>query len=306
MYILTDFVLFQDITLVVSDKSPSYSQSMLSSLGTSNHPFAKAIVVTPDGGDVPLITPANIPVLFQSRHERPETADICTVDVKTTWFVMSTSMMYLKDDVQIMASSDNKAYKPLVSYEEATLDSCYAHPTCLRDLQIAREITPAYFMVYDDFDFVFHTDSRNEYCQFVNDTGNSTWSDFPSAMSYTAYLQRTGIFDQLYATSDRRMFGSQVMFETSDLSSLAADSFTATLQARNLNALSHCVFDKGVYKCPKKRKGKGKRPRPVNQGKGRVRSPRPGNQSKGGLQMQMTSSNSNRRKRKRAKVRRAI
>ncbi len=263
----------KDLSVVISDWSPLQSEPMLSSIVTSRHPFAKAIVISPN--DVSSTFSGSVAsVEFQSRHGKPDSADLCTAKVDTTWFVMVNSLFYLKADVEIFVYSDVEGSRPLLSFEDANDDSCFSHSTCTRDIKLAQEIISDFSTVYDDFDFVFHTESRNEYCQFLHDTANSTWFDSPSAISYVAYLQKTGLFDSLYAVSDRRMFGSQFMFQRRDLSSLS-DPSSAILLGRNLRELQKCIGDKGPYKCPKKPK-KPRKPKNPNPVPGPVPNPPPG------------------------------
>ena len=202
------------MTLVVSVDGDSLdSQPMLSSLDSSNHDFTAAVVLNPDGVMDPSVKlPSSVPVTFQARLGKPASTDLCTVDIATPWFVLSNSWYILNEPAAIMTFRDRNETKPLVSFDDGGMEACASNPDCVRDLNIAREIIPGFRTVYDDFDFVFHTVLRNEYCLFLEQTENTDWQRFPSATSFAAYLERIGLFDHVYASSDRRVYGSNFMF----------------------------------------------------------------------------------------------
>lgn len=197
-----------DVSLVVSDWDPPQAQPMLASLEKANHPFTMAIVLGPGRSRFEVRHPVIIPILFSSRHGQLDSADMCTVDVRTPWFVMSNSLFQLKVEAQIMVHSGNNGFKPLISFEEPQFESCYAYATCARDIGIAQSISTGFNKIFQDFDFVFHTQSRNKYCQFLRDNPNRDWKNFPSATSFVAYLDKTNVLHELYALSDRRKYGS--------------------------------------------------------------------------------------------------
>jgi len=101
-------------------------------------------------------------------------------------------------------------YKAVVSFVRPDYESCYGYSTCARDIEIAQAISPGFDSVYQDFDFIFHTKSRDQYCDFLS--SNTTWTDFPSATSYVAYLEKRGIMEELYIRADRNVVGSRRMF----------------------------------------------------------------------------------------------
>ena len=212
---------------------------MLSSLDTSsNHPFTEVIVVTPENAQHDHLFAKSIPVSFASRGSMPDTADLCTVDVATPWFVMSNSFFQLKGDVEILTNID---HRPLISFEEPTFESCFSDETCNRDFALAQEIVPKFDAVFYEFDFVFHTGTRNEYCEFLQAMNNATWSSTPGVNSYVAYLQRTGQLEKLYVTSDRAKHGSLQMFVEREKSTLDYARLRATVHSRKLRVLQTCT-----------------------------------------------------------------
>lgn len=242
----------QNISLVISDWGPSDFQATLASLDKSNHPFSEAIVVNNEVMTFPK-NPTSVSVSIQPRHGRRLSADLCTVNVQTPWFVMSNSLLELKEDIFSVPMSNVNGDKTLISYEDVDADSCLDDPLCLRDFELAQQILPGFSIVFDDYDFIFHTESKNEYCQFLYDTDNSSWYEYPSATSYVAYLKSAGILESLYDLSDRRLFGSNFLFTH------RAETSNLLVESRHLKTSSSCILQKGVYKCPKKPKLKKKK-----------------------------------------------
>lgn len=266
---------------------------MLSSLDSSMHDFSAAVVLTANGLMDPSVKlPSSVPVTFQSRVGQPASADLCTVDIATPWFVLANSWYKLNEPAAIMTLKDRRGTKPLASFDNGGMEACASNPTCVRDLNQAREIIPGFHTVYDDFDFVFDTVLRNEYCIFLEQSDNNDWQRFPSATSFAAYLQRIGLFDKVYATSDRRIYGSNYMFV-----SIAADADelpgwkdvvvdgTKTTD-RHLAVANDCTLIQGAYACSQKRKKKGrvKVPSPSGGKRGRGGNPSPsgGRRGRGG------------------------
>lgn len=156
---------------------------------------------------------------------------------------MTNSYHELKEDVQIMTHFDHGEHKPIIAFMQPDFESCYAYVGCQRDLQLAQEILPGFDSIYQDFDFVFHTASRNDYCRFLRESSDSAWSDYPSATSYAAFLQKHGLLDHLYVKSDRRVYGSRRMF----LPLLDSDSSASpALRMRQLQNPNNDTNDRDV------------------------------------------------------------
>ena len=226
---------------------------MLSSLDSSNHPFTEAIVVTPENADHDHLFATSVLVSIASRGRMPDTADLCTVDVATPWFIMTNSFFQLKGDFEIMTNMD---HKPMVSFEEPNYESCFSDEACNRDFALAQELVPEFNTVFHELDFVFHTETRNEYCQFVQGMNNATWSNYPGVSSYVAYLQRTGQLEKLYVTSDRTMYGSLPMFVEREKSTLDYARPRPAVLGRKLRVLQKCKNVNDPYACPPKGGGK--------------------------------------------------
>lgn len=224
---------------------------MLSSLDSSRHPFTEAIVVTPENAQHGHLFTSSVPVDFVPRGSMPDTADLCGMDIATPWFVMSNSFFRFQGDIEIMTYMDQK---PVISFEEANYESCFSDKACQRDLALAQELVPEFNMVFDEFDFVFHTETRNGYCQFLQTMNNVTWSHFPGVTSYVAYLQRTGQLETLYVTSDRTMYGSRHMFVARETSTLDVTRPLPTAHGRKLRVLKKCKNIRDTYACPPKDK----------------------------------------------------
>ena len=240
---------FQNVGLAISDWSPLRSQVILSTLDTSNHPFTSAFVVIPDDSWAPNVSLSTVDVQVTHRSEHLDWADLCTVHVDTSWFVMTNSYHQLKEDVQIMTQFHQGKHKPVISFMAPDFESCYAYAECRRDLELAREILPGFDSIFRDFDFVFHTSSRNDYCKFLSHSSNITLSQYPSATSYAAYLQKIGLLDKLYVRSDRNIFGSRRMFLPLDWASTS----TSVLRVRQLQNENVTDLPGHSYTCSSQR-----------------------------------------------------
>ncbi len=109
-----------------------------------------------------------------------------------------------------MTQYDKGHYKPVVSFAKADQETCFADQSCAKEFRLAKEILPSIKDVYQNHDFIFHTKTRNDYCNFLE-------SRFPngkqeSATSYVAFLRRFGHAQRLYVDSDRNNFGSRRAF----------------------------------------------------------------------------------------------
>ena len=186
-------------------------------------------------GDPPLT------IRYVSRKKRRDYEDLCTTPIKSTWFLMTNTYHRLRANLHAMTTyEDSQAgryYKPLASYIEATDESCYNFDSCRRDLDFTKQhVMPTMLNIYQDFDLVFHNRLRRKYCRYwkrvtmdnvVMATTEGTITDStasvgaagapllpvpPSATSYMAYLQSQDVMDDMYALSDRAIYGSRPPF----------------------------------------------------------------------------------------------
>jgi hypothetical protein len=195
---------------VVSDWSDVNSHVLLSSLNESRHPFTEVVVMLPDGVQPPKAPVASVSTQFINRAKISDQADLCTAQIDTVWFMMTDSYHQPRQDLQLMTQYDKGHYKPVVSFAKANQETCFADQSCAKEFRLAKEILPSIKDVYQNHDFVFHTKTRNDYCNFLE-------SHFPngkqeSATSYVAFLRRFGHAQRLYVDSDRNNFGSRRAF----------------------------------------------------------------------------------------------
>jgi hypothetical protein len=164
----------------------------------------------PDGVQSPKAPVASISTQFINRAKKSDQADLCTAQIHTVWFMMTDSYHQPRQDLQLMTQYDEGRYKPVVSFAKADQDTCFADQSCTKQFRLAKGILPSVKDVYQNHDFVFHTKTRNDYCNFLE-------SHFPnrkqeSATSYVAFLRRFGHAQRLYIDSDRNNFGSRRAF----------------------------------------------------------------------------------------------
>jgi hypothetical protein len=175
---------------VVSDWTEAHSRTLLSTLDDSHHPFAKVVVLLPDVTQYLATDVTSAQVEFVHRAYHPDFLDLCTAPINTSWFMITDSYHQLRQDLQLMVQYEQGCYKPVVTFSKAGHASCFAHLSCQREVKLAHQILPSAVDIYQTQDFVFHTESRNEYCKaweksFQNETP-------PSATSYVAFLQDRG------------------------------------------------------------------------------------------------------------------
>jgi hypothetical protein len=164
----------------------------------------------PDGVQPPKAPVASVSTQFINRAKISDQADLCTAQIDTVWFMMTDSYHQPRQDLQLMTQYDKGHYKPVVSFAKADQETCFADQSCAKEFRLAKEILPSIKDVYQNHDFVFHTKTRNDYCNFLE-------SHFPngkqeSATSYVAFLRRFGHAQRLYVDSDRNNFGSRRAF----------------------------------------------------------------------------------------------
>jgi hypothetical protein len=110
-----------------------------------------------------------------------------------------------------MIKADEEISKPVVSYIKASRDSCFKYPSCVLELNSAKQFLSDPEDIFNNQDFVFNTVRRSEYCEiFETIFPNATTP--PSATSYMAFLRNTSVAEEVYFTSDRANTGSRHAF----------------------------------------------------------------------------------------------
>ena len=194
----------------------------------SFHPFSDIIVMLPPGVKTPDYTMNDSSVNVQFYH-RKETEkdyyDLCNAPVNSPWFVMTNSYHRVVRKVALMASRDGGKLRPVIPYVSANYENCYRFSSCARTMEASKSINKFFDKRYVvDFDMVFHTESRAEFCNFLADkksfgeTSNEYGInkedniDRPTASTYLAFLSLKNQVDDLYKLVDKQKFGSRKMF----------------------------------------------------------------------------------------------
>mmetsp|Transcript_24889 Transcript_24889/g.61216 ORF Transcript_24889/g.61216 Transcript_24889/m.61216 type:complete len:369 (-) Transcript_24889:608-1714(-) len=99
----------------------------------------------------------------------------------------TNSFHRIRKKLKLMTENVNGTLKPVVPFINANNESCTSHPSCTREVDFARMIDQDANETYQTNQFVFHTDSRNHFCEFIaREFSNKTVA---SATSYVAFLE---------------------------------------------------------------------------------------------------------------------
>lgn len=220
------------ISLVVTDWKGSYSESLLSHIDASDHPFTEVVIMHPpqEKGNwwsalASLFSASrkhtSLPVTYHQRTSK-DFMDLCDAPISTEWFMMTNAYHHLSPDVDLMFTPD-EIRKPLVPYTPADTEYCTAHKACLDALEQAQAFDPEIDEIILDSDLLFHTSHRDKYCELwkekFGDNGEGLFNknlhqlgvdgpEGPTATSYIAYLSSIGIADDLYEFTDRTLHGA--------------------------------------------------------------------------------------------------
>jgi hypothetical protein len=194
-----DCTVMGNVTLVVSDWNPSSVHLLLKSLELSFHPFSEVLVMVPAGTSIyPTKVIGQTPVRFFSRGETTPLMDICTAPVKTPWMMKSTSFFQIRQKVPLMTHDG----KPVVTFSYPTKETCYTFQSCVEDIKRAKLVNPSTNRVFDELDMVYHIESLDRFCSFVDSAHRN-----PSPTEYVAHLDTLGKTESLYCLSERRLEG---------------------------------------------------------------------------------------------------
>ncbi|KAL3942813.1 MAG: hypothetical protein SGBAC_003051 [Bacillariaceae sp.] len=178
-----------NLSLIVSDWHEGNARNLLADLDQSSHPFAEVIVLTDNATYRSELTNlTNLPVQVVSRGNLSDQLDICTAPISTKWFMKTNSFHRIRKKLELMTESENGILKPVVPFINAFNDSCTSHPSCTREVDFAKMIHEDTNETFQTNQFVFHTDSRNDFCDFIaNQFSNNAVA---SATSYVAFLEK--------------------------------------------------------------------------------------------------------------------
>ncbi|CAJ1948315.1 unnamed protein product [Cylindrotheca closterium] len=178
-----------NLSLIVSDWHEGNARHLLADLDQSSHPFAEIVVLTDNTTySTELANLTNLPVQFVSRYNLSDQLDICTAPISTEWFMKTNSFHRMRKKMELMTESVNGTLKPVVPFINANNESCTFHPSCTREVDFARMIDQDTNETFQTNQFIFHTDSRNDFCDFIaSEFSNNT---VVSATSYVAFLDK--------------------------------------------------------------------------------------------------------------------
>jgi hypothetical protein len=217
------------ITLVVSEWFNDRSSNLLVHLDEKDHPFSNVIIMLPPSleahDDYDNMTV--IPVEAQNR-EGPDFMDICAADVKTDWFMLTNSYHNVARHVDLMFTPGT--FKPVVPFTPATFPFCFKFAYCKENVNLAQRFSPGHDKVVQDFDILYHTETRNAFCKewkerfgkegenlykgrrrLKKKLGKIIGPSGPTATSYSAYLIREKK-DGMYKFTDRSLYGARDPF----------------------------------------------------------------------------------------------
>ena len=122
-------------------------------------------------------------------------------------------------------------WKPVVPFTPATYPFCFKFPYCKETVNLAQRFNPGHDKVVLDFDMLYHTETRNKFCDEWKERNGDEGEDLykhqqhrlllrknkiigpagPTGTAYTAYLVREGK-DGMYKFTDRSLYGARDAF----------------------------------------------------------------------------------------------
>uniref|UniRef100_A0A7S2A676 Uncharacterized protein n=1 Tax=Trieres chinensis TaxID=1514140 RepID=A0A7S2A676_TRICV len=237
-----------EITLVVSDWNEGFSDNLLQNLDQSDHPFSEVVVMHSlnrksnmhatreemgvlqklSGWLFAPSSPTRVP-LRHVRRDFPDFMDLCEADVKTEWFMHTNAYHHVSPDVDLMFTHD-KIPRPVIPFTPANTSHCTDYDACVEAVRLAKKIYPQLDKVILDTDMVYHTPSRDSFCDAWKEEngelgealaqaegGLASYLDHstpqgPIATGYVAYLLKIGMADNLYEFTNRLHYGSKDPF----------------------------------------------------------------------------------------------
>ena len=176
----------------------------------------------------PSVAGITVPLTFVDR-ETPDFMDICDANVKTEWFMMTNAYHHVSPDVDLLFTHDDMP-RAVIPYTPADTSHCTDYEACQEVARLARMTFPSLDRVILDTDMLYHTPSRNAFCQawkaengdlgefFAAAEGDHTrflersTPRGPTATSYLAHLYKTREADNLYSFSNRLRYGTKDAF----------------------------------------------------------------------------------------------
>eukprot|EP00545_Synedropsis_sp_CCMP1620_P000295 CAMPEP_0119003900 /NCGR_PEP_ID=MMETSP1176-20130426/829_1 /TAXON_ID=265551 /ORGANISM="Synedropsis recta cf, Strain CCMP1620" /LENGTH=919 /DNA_ID=CAMNT_0006955545 /DNA_START=86 /DNA_END=2845 /DNA_ORIENTATION=- len=217
------------ITLVIAEWFHDRSTYLLSHLDEKDHPFSEVVVMLPPNIEAHEDYDNMTVVPTRSQHRSaPDYMDICEAEINTEWFMLTNSYHKVASHVDLMFVPGT--FKPVVPFTPATYAFCFKFPYCKESVNLAQRFSPGHEKVVLDFDILYHTKTRNEFCKEWKERfgpegenlykgrrkkkaleGKIIGPSGPTGTSYAAYLAREGK-DALYKFTDRSLYGARDPF----------------------------------------------------------------------------------------------
>ena len=191
------------------------------------------MVILPPSVQVPKFTlqDTSVTVHFYHRKESErDYSDLCSAPVSSKWFMMTNSFHRLVRKATIMMERGGGMTRPVIPFVDADYDNCYKFHSCIDAMKSSKLINSSFDNRYVvDFDMVYHTERRDEFCSFLNKRNSSNRSQRspratraeneiekseirPSASAYLAFIDIQDQINDIYKLVDKQKFGSRKMF----------------------------------------------------------------------------------------------
>ena len=112
---------------------------------------------------LPVFAKCVIPVTY-IEHKSFDFMDLCDAEVKTKWFMMTNAYHHVKPEVDLLFTHEDIP-RPVIPYTPAYTSYCTDFDACRETIRLARKIQPDMDRVVLDMDMLYHTPSRNVFCE---------------------------------------------------------------------------------------------------------------------------------------------
>eukprot|EP00591_Stephanopyxis_turris_P001522 CAMPEP_0195511176 /NCGR_PEP_ID=MMETSP0794_2-20130614/3591_1 /TAXON_ID=515487 /ORGANISM="Stephanopyxis turris, Strain CCMP 815" /LENGTH=720 /DNA_ID=CAMNT_0040638727 /DNA_START=505 /DNA_END=2667 /DNA_ORIENTATION=+ len=215
------------ITLVISEWFSDRSSSLLSHLDEAEHPFSEIVLMLPPSiPEKEVYNETRLPVKTHHRLSS-DFMDLCDAPIDTEWFMLTNSYHHVAKHVDLMFTPG--AFKPVIPFTPATYPFCLKFPYCKETVTLAQRTSKGHDKVVQDFDMLYHTETRNAFCTGWKENYGTEGEDLykkdrralrrkkfigpkgPTGTDYTAYLVANGK-DGMYKFTDRSLYGARNPF----------------------------------------------------------------------------------------------
>jgi len=222
-----------EITLVVMEWQNNRAKHLLRNLDKKDHPFKEVVIMLPailiDSEPVDYNNLTVVPTRGQHRTSS-DFMDLCEAKVDTDWFMLTNSYHHVANHVDLMFKPGS--FEPVIPYTPATVPFCFKYPYCNETVRLAKSFDPGTDKVVLDFDMLYHTKTRNKFCdewkkkfglegedlyksqpnRFLLRKGKIIGPKGPTGTAYTSYLSANKMDGKMYKLIDRSLYGARAPF----------------------------------------------------------------------------------------------